>query len=110
MTFPASVLAFCVAFGAVDPGYAGSTAYTTDEGAGTVSIIDIEKGRQFWAFQKPKLPPIPVSRESKTSAPIDAFIAAAKHWSLVSTRSRPKRSRAGQMLLAAAAIRCFSRA
>ena len=51
-----------------------------DPRTGTVAVaagIDIEKGRQFWSFQQPRLPTIPVSRESKTSA-IDAFVAAER--------------------------------
>ena len=42
--------------------------------------IDIEKGRQFWAFQPPKNVPAPRSRDAKRSAwattPIDAFLMA----------------------------------
>jgi hypothetical protein len=43
-------------------------------------VVDIEKGRSFWAFVPPKQPAIPVSREPKSSKasanPIDAFLLA----------------------------------
>jgi hypothetical protein len=42
--------------------------------------IDIEKGRQFWAFQPPKKAPVPSFTDAKRSAwvrsPIDAFLLA----------------------------------
>jgi hypothetical protein len=40
--------------------------------------IDIEKGREFWAFQKPKRPAVPHIRNAKSEIrnPIDAFVHA----------------------------------
>src|SRR4051812_41155324 len=50
-----------------------------DGGKAARAEIDIEKGRQFWAFQPPKKVPAPsFSRDAKRSAwvrsPIDAFL------------------------------------
>ncbi len=59
--------------GAVDPRASTGTA-TAPAG------IDIEKGRQFWSFQKPLAAPIPSFRDAKRSSfirnPIDAFVMA----------------------------------
>jgi len=41
------------------------------------NTIDIEKGREHWAYQKPKKPAVPVvSDPSWTRDPIDAFVSA----------------------------------
>jgi hypothetical protein len=50
--------------GAVDP-------RTETAAAAKPAAIDIEKGRQFWSFQKPVAPTVPAG-----PTPIDAFIAA----------------------------------
>jgi hypothetical protein len=55
--------------GAVDP--------RGEKTATQVAGIDIEKGKQFWSFQRPKLPPVPQNTQHKTlNTPVDAFIAA----------------------------------
>ena len=55
-----------VKMGAPDPREGGKVAHRE---------IDIEKGKQFWAFQAPKKPPIPGLKSEWVRSPIDAFIA-----------------------------------
>ena len=56
-------------FGAADPGPLGSPA---------AASMDLAKGREFWAFQPIKSPPVPAVRTSrfKIQTPIDAFVLA----------------------------------
>ena len=58
------------------------------DGKASARVIDIEKGKQFWAFVPPKEPVVPVSRDpggaggdsppapGRSGNPIDAFLAA----------------------------------
>ncbi len=61
-----------IAMGAPDPRTATAVVPRRQVG------MTIEEGRKFWAYQLPKRPQVPVSREPKASVnEIDAFILAA---------------------------------
>jgi len=64
-----------IEMGAPDPRESVSAARTPQHYTNT---IDIEKGREHWAYRKPVSPPIPSPKDSSWGRnPIDAFIAVS---------------------------------